>query len=73
MIPGILFVLPVTALLIITVSALVPASIFWAVVDFIIKLRIRLKASVEYIPESDLACKSFSYLPLLLASNQETH
>ena len=73
MIPGILFVLPVTALFIVTVSALVPASVFWAVVDFLIKLRISIKASAEFIPENDLACKSFSYLPLVIPTHHESH
>jgi hypothetical protein len=73
MIPTILLILPITALLVVTISALVPISVFWAAVDFLIKLRIRVKASTENIPENDLGCKSFSYLPLLLPTHRESH
>lgn len=67
MIPSVLLILPMTALIIVAIACLVPVSVFWAVIDFIIKLRLAVKASSEaFIPEHDIACKSFSYLPLVL-------
>ncbi len=73
MIPSVLLILPITALLIVAVACLVPVSVFWTVIDFIIKLRIAIKASADYIPENNLACKSFSYLPLVLPPHHEPH
>ena len=53
MIPTILLILPITALLMVIISALVPVSVFWAAIDFLIKLRIKVKTSAENIPEND--------------------
>lgn len=73
MIPSILFILPIAALLIVAVACFVPVGVFWAVIDFLIKLRITIKASTDHIPESDIACRTFSYLPLMLPSHHESH
>ncbi len=73
MISSLLLILPVTALLIFTVACLVPVNVFWAVVEFVVKLRIEIKTSAESIPEASLPCKSFSYLPLVIPAHRESH